>query len=228
MATVADLLPRVFDRLEEPPDGPIFWSMDEANFAIIEAMNDLLLLVGRPTQIVQVPFTVQPNTVWQKMPKGMLAITDIQGMGSAAYKVTLEDFDYLQAYGGSDWENDIGAVILQWAPIGLNLFAVHPATSDFQTVLLTGISYPATQTFPYNPATINIPFAHEFLQAIEKYAAAYLRFKEGGQELTEGVKLYQSYLADAQRMTEIADRMDPWIFNAGTGLQTVSNPTSKR
>lgn len=228
MSTVADLLPRVFDRVEEPPSAPVFWNTDEANFAIIEAMNDLLLLVGRPTQIVQVPFTVLPNKVWQTMPKGMLAITDIQGMGSAVYKVTLEDFDYLQAYAGSDWENDIGAVILQWAPIGLNLLVVHPATSDFQTVLLTGISYPCSQTWPYNPATITIPFAHEFLQAIEKYAAAYLRFKEGGQELSEGVKLYQSYLADAQRMTEIQDRMDPWIFNAGTGLQTVSNQTSKR
>jgi len=228
MATVADLLPQIYDRVEEPPSSPVFWTPNEANFAAIEAINDLLLLVGRPTQIVSVPFSIVPNTPWQQMPAGMFCITNIQGQGSEVYKVTLEDFDYLQIYNGSDWEQDIGPQILQWAPIGLTQFVVHPCVQDTQTVLLTGIAYPTTQVWPYASTTILVPFEDQFFQSLEKYASHYLRFKEGTNDFTESYKVYQSYLEDAQRMTQIQDRRDPWIFSRGVGVQSESNPTSLR
>lgn len=228
MATVADLLPQIYDRVEEPPSAPVFWVDDEANFSAIEAINDLMLLVGRPTQIVSVPFDIVPNTPWQTLPPGMFALTDIQGTASQVYKATLQDFDYLQSYGGSDWEQDVGDEILQWCPIGLTKFVVHPCVSDTQTVLITGIQVPCQSVWPYTASTIAVPFEDEFLQALEKYAAHYLRFKEAGDEMTESYKIYQSYLQDAQRMTQLQDRRDPWLFNIGTGVKTVSNPISLR
>lgn len=228
MPTVATLLPQIYSRVEEPPDAPVFWTGNEANFAAIEALNDLMLLVGRPTQIVSVPFTIEPNTPWQTLPIGVFAISDIQGSASQVYKVTLEDFDYLQVYNGSDWTQDVGETIQQWCPIGMTMFAVHPCVSDYQTVLITGIQYPCMQTWPYTASTIDLPFADQYLATLEKYAAHYLRFKEGGDDFSESYKLYQSYLKDAQRMTQLQDRRDPVLFTMGVGVQTISNPTTSR
>lgn len=228
MATVSDLLPQIFSRVEELPEDPIFWTEDEANFAAIEALNDLMLLVGRPTQVVSLPFNIVPNQAFQQIPKGIFAVSDIQGAGSQVYKVTLEDFDYLQAYNTSDWTQDVGETIQQWCPIGMTMFAVHPTLSVFQTVQLTGIAYPCVETWPYDPTAITVPFNDIFLVTLEKYAAHYLRFKEATDEETESNKIYQSYLDDARRMTELQDRQDLWIFNKGTGVATVSNPISLR
>ena len=88
MATpISTLADNVQSRLEELPVGGVgqWWSRQfEIYTGLIEACNDLMLLIGRPTQIVNFPFTLTQNSVWQVVPKGWLLITDIQGAGSPA------------------------------------------------------------------------------------------------------------------------------------------------
>lgn len=219
----------VQSRLEEIPGGAGQWwsAQFELYSAIIEACNDLLLLVGRPTQYVNIPFTLVPNSVWQTVPQGLLLITDIQGFSSPLYKINLWDLDYLQTSWGPDWTQDVNSVAYRWAPIGFNMFVVHPAVSVAQTVNLTAIQYPTSDVWPYT-GNETVPFSDEFFQLIEEYAAFYARIKEMGGEFQEGMKLFEQYLQGAKRMSAIQDLRDPLLFSSGYGAANKVNPTTKR
>lgn len=227
--TIATLASNVQSRLEEISGGAgQWWSRKFEIFsALMEAQNDLLLLVGRPTQIVNIPFTLTPNTVWQAIPKGYLAITDIQGAASPLYKINLYDLDYMQTSWGSDWTQDVDAVARRWAPIGFNLFVVHPAVNVAQTVNVSAIQYPTSVVWPYD-GTETIQFEDNYFQLLEEYAAFYCRIKEMGGEFEQGMKLFDQYMQGAKRMSQIQDRRDPLIFTSGYGAASRTNPTTKR
>lgn len=231
MATVpiSTLANNIQSRIEEQAgSNGAWWSRELEIFsAVAEAMNDLMVLVGRPTQIVSTPFTLVANQCFQTVPKGVLAITDIQGATGNLYKINLYDFDYLQTYWGSGWTQDVGPRAKEWAPVGFNMFVVHPACSTPQTVNLTAIQYPITDTWPY-AGTETIPFHDEFFVALEEYGAFYCRFKELGLEFQEGLRLFQSYLNNAKRLTEIENLRDPLIFSSGFGGSQSANPTTMR
>lgn len=226
---ISTLANNVQSRIEEiPGSAGSWWSRAyEIYTALVEAENDLLLLVGRPTQIVNTPLTLTPNTVWQSVPKGYFAITDIQGAGSPLYKISLWDLDVTQATNGSDWEQDIALVARRWAPIGFNMFCVWPACSTPQTVNVTAIQYPTTQVWPYD-GTQTVPFEDNYFEALEIYASFYCRIKELGAEFQEGLKLFQQYMGIAQRMTQISDLRDPLLFSSGFGAANTVNPTTRR
>jgi len=215
---ISTLATNVLERLEDTTG--IFWSQSfEIYTALVEAMNDLLLLVGRPTQTVGMQFNLTPNSVWQTVPKGVFLISDIWASQSRLRKYNLFSYDYEQPGSiGSDWENDVSdSGPTSWAPVGMNLFVVHPAPSVPQTVLLDGIAYPVAETaFPYTGAEI-VPFHDEFFQYLEMYAAHISRLKEGSAEFQESLSLYQTYLGGAKRMTEIEDRRDSLIFSPSFG-----------
>lgn len=228
--TISDLATNVMSRLEELP-GPAagtFWKRNtEIYSGLAEACNEAMMLIGRPTQIVSVPFTIVPNQPFQQVPKGILCLTNIQGAASEAWRVTLEDLDYLQASWGSDWEQDIGDLIQRWCPTGFNGFIVNPSVQFPQTVLITGIAYPVSETWPYT-GNENIPVPDEFYAAIEEYAAHYCRFKEGNNEMSESFKLLQSFYDQCSRLTQIQDRRDSYIFNRSTGIGMQVNPNNRR
>jgi hypothetical protein len=227
MATISTLQPQVAHRLEEDPAATIFWNTElEIYSALQEAQADLLLLVGRPNQTVSVPFTIQPNTPFQQIPKGMFCLLNLQGPASEVWKVTLEDLDYSQV-SDSGWQQDIGETVQKWAPLGFNQFIVWPSVAIAQTVLATGIASPITGIWPYLGDEPLI-FHNEQEVTLEKYAAAYCRLKEGGSEFSEGAKLYQDYLSDAKRLSQLEDRKDDYIFNGATGSRLTSNPTTIR
>lgn len=228
MAAIDDILDRVQDRLEEEVGtAGRFWLRSlELRSGAIEALNEMLLLVGRPTMIASQPFTIQAGTPWQTIPKGMLCITNIQGVSSEVWKYTLQDLDYLQASWGPDWEQDVGDAVAHWAPIGFNMFAVHPSVSFPQDVLISGIAYPATGAWPN--ANITIPFTDEFFAALDMYTAHYARFKEMGNEFSESFKMLESFMQLAGSMTTLQDRRDPYIFNRAVGAQLQTNPISRR
>ena len=173
--TIATLANQVQSRLEETPGGAgAWWSRQyELYTALIEAENDLLLLLGRPTQTVNIPFSLVPNQVWQVIPKGLFLITDIQGAGAPLYKINLYDLDYLQSSWGSDWQQDVGDVAKRWAPIGFNMFVVHPAVSTGQTVHINAITYPTTSVWPYD-GTQTVPFETNYsscLRSMPRFTA---------------------------------------------------------
>lgn len=216
--SIDTLAANVINRVEES-NPSVFWIKNyEIYTALVEAENDLMMLVGRPTQTVNVPFTLTPNTVWQRVPKGIFLITDIWGSQSQIRKCSLYDLDYSQASWGSDWENDTDdAGPLRWAPLGVGMFAVHPAPTAAMSVTLDAIAYPvASSAFPYTGSE-TVPFHHEMFSALEEYAAVYLRLKEMGPEFTEAMSVYQNYLTMASRLTEIEDRRDRLIFDRAFG-----------
>ena len=227
MATLSTLEPYVAARLEELPDNRGFWDQETELFsAIMEAQCDLTLLVGRPDQTVSMVYTIQPNTWLQQIPKGMFALLNVQGPDSEVWKVTLEDMDY-GLVSGPDWEEDIADTIQKWFPIGLGQFGVWPSVSTAQNVLITGIASPITSMWPWNGSQ-PVVFHDEFFSCIEKYAAAYCRIKEAGLEQEEGQKLYAEYLANAQRMTQLENRRDPFLFSGSIGANVTVNPTKQR
>lgn len=228
MATISQLQSQVLGRVEENvEDGPIFWQLEtEINSALQEAQCELALLVGRPLAIANVPLTIQPNTPFQTLPAGMFILLSMQGPASEVWKITLEDMDYAQV-SDSGWQQDIGDSILRWGPLGFNQFFVWPSVPEPQTVLATGILSPIAGVWPYD-GTQTVQFDDENFVTLEKYAASYLRFKEASSEWSEGVKLYEDFLQDAKRLTQIQDRIDPFLFEGATGGKLVSNPTTQR
>lgn len=219
----------VAQRLEETdPSSPVFWNLqNEIYSALIEAISDLLLLVGRPTQYVQQPLSLTPNTVWQTVPTGLFLISNLYGTQGEIRKVSLYEMDYTQASWGSDWENDVGDYPLRWFPIGWNKFGVHPACSAPVTVTCTAIQYATADSWPYSGSE-TIPFHDEFEVALELYATAYCRLKEIGDDAMEGFTLYQQYLDLAKRLSQIEDRRDPLIFARVPGAVIRSSPIVSR
>ena len=225
--TIATLAINVISRIEEE-NPPIFWNLQtELYSALVEAMNDLLLLVGRPNLSVNQSFTLTPNTVWQTIPKGQFLITDVQGPASPLWRISLFDLDYLQASSDSSWENDIADYPQRWAPIGLNYFLIHPAVSQPTQVQLTTIAYPTTDTWPYS-GNETVPFHDEFFVALEEYSTHILTLKEAGATFKDSMALYQGYLSLAQRMTELEDKRDPLIFSPSFGGRSGLNAIVKR
>jgi hypothetical protein len=190
-------------------------------------MNELMLLVGRPTLTVQSPLNLQPNSVWQPMPMGLLAITDIYGSQSLLRKVTLFSLDYEQFGSGSDWENDTAYSPVRWAPIGFNMFVVHPAAAYATQVSVNAVQYPVAEPWPYTGNEI-VPFEHHFFEALEMYAAVYARLKEGTSELSAALPMLAEFYQIAKRMTEIQDRRDPLIFSRDFGVMAGTNQIQRR
>jgi hypothetical protein len=227
--TIATLAANAQSRLEENIGAPgQWWSLQfELYSALMEAQSDLLLLVGRPTQEVNIPFALTPNSVWQTVPKGIFAITDIQGFSSPLYKINLWDLDYLQSSWGSGWTQDTDNACYRWCPVGFNLFCIHPAVAEPQTVNITAITYPTTDVWPYTGAeTVN--FQDEMFVALEIYAAAYARIKELGGEFQEGLKMMEQYMQLAKRLTQVEDKRDPLLFTMGYGAANNVSPASRR
>lgn len=219
VGTVDQLAQNAMLRLEEEtPASPVFYSLSlEGYSAVIEGICEALLLIGRPVQIVNVVYTIQPNQIYQSMPMGMLAITDLISGGSPAWKWTLRDMDFLCSGNGPDWEQDTAPQsISRWFPVGFTKFGVWPAVQHAQQVIVTGIQTPVQSVWPFSGSQ-SIAMHDEFFQAIEKYAAHYLRLKESGVEFSASMSLYQGFMDDMKRMTAIEDRRDPYIFTRGVG-----------
>jgi hypothetical protein len=224
---ISVLANRVLERLEDPTG--IFWSEQyEVLTLLVEAMNETMLLVGRPTMTVQSPLNLVPNTVWQSFPKGLLAITDIYGPQSPLRKVTLFSLDFEQSSWQSDWENDSSIYgPVRWAGIGATLFVVHPAASAPQQVLINAVQYPVSETWPYS-GNEPVVFENHWFEMFEMYAAVGLRLKEGGQDFQASLPMLAEFYQIAQRMTEIQDRRDPLVFSNDLGVPFGTNSIRRR
>ncbi len=227
---ISTLAPNVLNRLEENVAAPVFWQLQsEIYVALEEAMNDFLLLIGRPTQAVTQVITLAPNTVWQTLPEGIFLITDLFGPQGTIRKSNIFSYDYVMPGNVSpSWENDTGPYPRRWFPIGFNMFGVHPAPESVIQLTLTGIQYPVLESIWPPTGAENVPFHHEQFLPLELYAAHYARLKELGAEAQEGMALYDEYLSLARRFTTIEDKRDPVIFSRTLGAQARVSPISKR
>lgn len=227
-STINDLLPGIADRLQDP--NFTFWDASmQARPALAEAINDLMLLVGRPTIQYNTLIRIQPNTVWQPMPANLICITNMRTDQFSLHKTSLRTMDYPP--GGnwsSDWQSDVSvAGPKRWGPLGLTRFFVHPAPTVEMQVTIAGVAAPITTSWPPS-GTESSPFQSEFNVALQLYAAAYLRIKELGDDAYEGQQLYQEYLEMAARWTSISDRRDPILFSRSFGVPTgISSVTNR-
>lgn len=214
-------------RVQDPT--ATFWDLRlEVYPALVEAINDLMLIIGRPTTLYQVPIQLNPQICWQNMPENMLAITNVQSNLQSLWKVSLHTMDYTQSSWKSNWETDVDNTPQRWFPLGFLYWGVHPAVKEPMTVLVTGVGYPVpAAAFPPTGAETS-PFHDEFFQALELYATAYLRLKELGDDAQEGQELYQQYLKIAQRMTSIADRRDSLLFSQAFGVPNAVSKVTMR
>jgi hypothetical protein len=164
-STIAQLAPAVGQRLQD--DTFVFWNRQFEAFAgLAEAITELLLIIGRPTTIFNQVVIIQPNSVWQAMPSGLLCLTDIRLAGRRLNKTTLHSLDNLCASWSSSWESDRAAAPARWAPIGLASFVVHPAPLQPIQVNVTGIAYPITTSWPPSGSEQS-PFHAEVDQALQ-------------------------------------------------------------
>ena len=137
--SVATLGANVADRLQDPT--AIFWNQRNEIFAgVEEAINDLMLLIGRPTIQYQTLVTLEADTVWQPMPANMLAITNIRSSNYSLWKTTLHAMDVVQASWGPDWQEDRAEVCQRWFPLGLTYFGVHPGPKTPIQVVVAGVA----------------------------------------------------------------------------------------
>ena len=225
-STIAEMAPAVGDRLQDP--NFTFWLENfEVYSGLAEGISELLLIVGRPTQIFNTVISLTPNTCFQAMPPNVLTLTNINVGGTFLKKTSLRALDYLQASWGSSWESDRAAVPARWAPLGLNYFIVHPAPYYPVQVSIAAIEYPILTPWPPN-GTEPSPFHKEVNQALEMYAASYCRLKEVGQDAQEGFELYKQFQQIAQRLTTIEDRRDSLVFSQSFGAPTAPSQVSKR
>ena len=225
-STVAELARSTMDRVQDP-DG-IFWKREnEVYSAIVEGISELMLMIGRPLIQYNTIVTLTPNTVWQPMPSGVLAITNIQSAGSLLWKTSLHSLDYLQASWRGDWESDRATLPLRWAPLGLTTFIVHPAPTQPIQVTLAGVTYPVTSTWPFD-GTQTSPWHKEVDDALEMYAASYLRIKDLGDDMLEGQQIYKAFQTIGQRLSMIEDRKDDLVWSASFGARTAPSQVSKR
>lgn len=225
-STLAEMSQDVLDRLQDPTG--VFWSRQNEIYAgLAEAISELLLIIGRPTQQFNTNVTLAPNTVWQKMPANMLAITNILCNGSLLWKTTLHSLDYLQSSWSSQWESDRGPYPLRWAPLGLRYFIVHPAPVEPVQVTVAGVCFPVAGTWPYSGAQTSL-WHKELNDALELYAASYARIKILGEDFQEGLNLYRQFQVIAQRLTTLEDRRDSLVSTRSFGVPTAPSQTSSR
>lgn len=226
LSTIAQLAVNVAARMQDPD--AIFWQRNYEQYAAVaEGINDLLLLIGRPTQKVNQLITLVPGNVWQPMPANMLAITGIRSDQASLWKTSIHSMDYTQSSWGSDWESDMADTPLRWGPLGLTYFFVHPAPNTPIQVNASGIAYPITTPWPPTGAEVS-PFHVEFNVAVQMYAAWYLGLKMLPDESLEGDVLYQAYLDLALKLSNIEDRRDPLIFSRAFGTPSAPSQVTLR
>lgn len=224
--SIAELAPSVLSRVQDP--NATFWNLNlEVYSALVEAINDLMLIVGRPTLQSNTVITLNPNSVWQPMPPSLLAITNMRTNNYSLWKTSLREMDYTQSENDSAWEMDLDTNPRRWGPIGLNWFFIWPAVSVPVQVTIAGVAYPNPTPWPATGAETS-PFHDEIELALCSYAEAYLRLKSIGDDALEGDVLYQQYLDIAKRLTQIEDRRDSDIFSASFGVPSALSRTTMR
>jgi hypothetical protein len=214
MPILSDIATRVFNRLEENPASPEFWTTQEIYDIIIEGMNEAALLTGEPQQRNS-PSALTLNQTFQTMPAGSLALLRVEDQNSKPVpKTSVWDLD-------TDASLSALGVVRYWFPFGLTAWGVYPKMTSPSplNVTLSFLAWPVTASRPY-AGSENVPYQQEFINAFEQYGAHVARLKEGGPDFDASTQLYQDFLSLMQELSSFAERKDVLRFTRAAGSLT--------
>jgi len=215
VATIGDLASQVLQRVEEDPANPIFWTYEEAYWAVQEAINEATLLTGQP-EVGFYNFTLTKDTRFFTLPTFGIGILSMTGTGFIA-KESIFSLDVMKP----TWEQDVGAAPKYWFSFGINQFGIYPKLTLDSNVMISFIS--AGYTYPFSPTT-QVLIPQEYYNGIIDYAASTMKIKEGGTEFAQGLTLYQKFLDDMSKLNAFADRIDGPRFSKTFGVDLSVSP----
>jgi hypothetical protein len=231
MSILNDLVPLVLDRIEESRVSPKFWNVEkEILVFLVEALNEAALITGEPqvrfiqSLVTGAPITLAANqTVFDitgDVP--IFGMMRLESLGQVM-KTSLWDLDRMIP----GWENDVGAEIQHWFPIGLTQFGIHPQLEAPVNVFVSGVAQPVPSPRPYTGEE-QMDFQEEYRDAFVDYAAHIAALKEGGKEFTDSIFVYNRFLKRAQELSKFATRKGSLRFTKTMGMVSKISSVEQR
>lgn len=168
-----------------------FWRQDEVDRILRESFRMFNCLTGFWHDRVSAGNTVA-NQHWYTVPSGLTYIQRVEIANQPLDSSSLWDLDY----GQPSWESEScasGDLPQVFAPAGVNLFAIWPASfGGGEPIIIDGvISAPDPASVPF------VNLGQSDLEMILDYAEHIAQFKEGGQEFDASQLLLQEFLKEA-------------------------------
>lgn len=168
-----------------------FWRPDEATRILQDSMRVFNVLTGFWRDRIDIGAAGATQHYYQT-PAGMSYILRIEANGKPLASSSLWDLDY----GQPNWEAETATSddgIKAWAPVGLNMFALWPASfQGNESLVVEGVV-----SAPDITATPFVNLGQDELEMILDYAEHIAQFKEGGQEFQASQLLLQEFLKEA-------------------------------
>lgn len=182
--TLAQLLALFY---EQVGGNQAFFRPDEATRILQESFRVFNVLTGFWRGRVSMGLTVA-NQVYYATPPGMSYLLRAEVNEVPCASSSLWDLDY----GRPGWENERGTPNT-FAPMGVNLFALWPASAvGGESLVVDGVvSAPVLTSVGF------VNLGQDELETILDYAEHVAQFKEGGQEFQSSDLLLQEFLKEA-------------------------------
>lgn len=232
LLTLSSLLPDILGRLEENVEnGPVFWSLTgEVYPAMVDGIFEASLITG-VVQLVSLQVTLAANTTWFSLqasggglytsvdaPVGIVAPLRMK----APYGIRKSSLKSVDDMNPGWQQMDAAAQIIGWGPLGVSGFFIYPQLVQPQIVVMDFLMTPVNQTRPLT-GNETIPLQEEFSDLLAKYAASYLRCKEGGSESEEAATVFEAYLQEVKDLSIFQSRLDSVVFSAAYGAKSTVN-----
>lgn len=188
-----ELIDTVLERLEESLVAPVFWTRAEILGYINEGLMELNLISGRLHTTGSV---VVSSSNFYSSPDSTISVMHAAVGGKSLTRTSLEDLDRRN----SQWESQTGTP-KRWAPIGVNLLAVHPRPASGTSSVDFSVLRVPTAMIDDSTA---IDLDDEFIDALEDYGFHISRFKEGGQEFANAMSALEDF---AKRVGDLATKV---------------------
>jgi hypothetical protein len=181
-----------------------FWRTTEVTAILQEAVRVFNVLTGYWRGSVSVGPTVASQH-WYNVPSGLSYITRVECNQTPLNVSSLWDLDY----GQPTWESDVATSGNQpnaWAPCGVNLFALWPASfAGGESLVAFGVT-----TAPVLTSVGFIDLGQSDIETILDYAEHIAQFKEGGQEFEASQLWLSEFLKESSARNAILQNSAKW------------------